>query len=103
MALGVVFVGDPKGRENQLAERIPLLLGHHAAHLWKLIERFDTLNQSKAETFRRNRTGLSDITGDVSQVGQSEVVPESWTGRIVNPKTEERSTCQRNDVSTVPI
>ena len=32
-----------------------------------------------------------------------EVVPESWTGRIVNPKTEERSTCQRNDVSTVPI
>jgi hypothetical protein len=36
-------------------------------------------------------------------VALSEVVPESWTGRIVNPKTEERSTCQRNDVSTVPI
>jgi hypothetical protein len=32
-----------------------------------------------------------------------EVVPESWTGRIVNPNSEQRSQCQRSDVSTVPI
>ena len=32
-----------------------------------------------------------------------EVVPESWTGRIVNPESAIRSLCPRNDVSTVPI
>ncbi len=32
-----------------------------------------------------------------------EVVPESWIGRIVNPESETRSPCPRNDVSTVPI
>ena len=32
-----------------------------------------------------------------------EVDPESWTGRIVNPKSEERSPCRRNVVSTVLI
>ncbi len=32
-----------------------------------------------------------------------EVVPGNWTGRIVNPKSAQRSLCQRNDVSTVPI
>jgi len=30
-----------------------------------------------------------------------EVVPESWTGRIVNPESETRSLCPRNDVSDV--
>ncbi|MBX7122170.1 MAG: MFS transporter [Opitutaceae bacterium] len=33
----------------------------------------------------------------------TEVVPESWTGRIVNPKFERRSPCPRNDVSIVLI
>ncbi len=33
----------------------------------------------------------------------AEVDPESWTGRIVNPKQKERSTCRRKDVSTAPI
>jgi peptidoglycan/LPS O-acetylase OafA/YrhL len=33
----------------------------------------------------------------------TEVDPESWTGRIVNPESEKRSPCPRNDVSTVPI
>ena len=33
----------------------------------------------------------------------AEVVPESWTGRIVNPESETRSPCPRNDVSTVLI
>ena len=37
----------------------------------------------------------------VSQ-SETEVVPESWTGRIVNPKSGERSPCPRSDVSTVP-
>jgi hypothetical protein len=31
------------------------------------------------------------------------VDPESWTGRIVNPNSEERSQCPRSDVSTVLI
>jgi hypothetical protein len=30
-----------------------------------------------------------------------EVVPKSWTGRIVNPNSEERSQCPRNDASIV--
>ena len=34
---------------------------------------------------------------------RDEVAPESWTGRIVNPKSEQRSPCQRSDVYTVPI
>jgi hypothetical protein len=33
---------------------------------------------------------------------RTEVVPESWTGRIVKPKSEQRSLCPRNVVSTVP-
>lgn len=33
---------------------------------------------------------------------RDEVVPESWTGRIVKPKSEQRSLCPRNVVSTVP-
>lgn len=32
-----------------------------------------------------------------------EVDPENWTGRIVNANSAQRSPCQRNDVSTVPI
>ena len=35
--------------------------------------------------------------------GLDEVDPKSWTGRIVNPNSEQRSQCQRNDVCTVPI
>ena len=31
-----------------------------------------------------------------------EVVPKSWTGRIVNPNSKERSPCQRSDVCIVP-
>jgi hypothetical protein len=35
--------------------------------------------------------------------GLCEVDPKSWTGRIVNPNSEQRSQCQRSDVCTVPI
>jgi hypothetical protein len=32
-----------------------------------------------------------------------ELVPGSWTGRIVKPNSAERSPCRRNVVSIVPI
>ena len=34
---------------------------------------------------------------------QVEMVPKSWTGRIVNLNSKERSPCQRSDVCIVPI
>lgn len=43
------------------------------------------------------------VVGMLQFIPLYEVVPESWTGRIVNPRTEKRSICPRNDVSTVPI
>ncbi len=39
---------------------------------------------------------------DAPSASTTEVDPENWTQRIVNPKSEERSQCPRNDVSTVP-
>ena len=44
-----------------------------------------------------------DATAKFSPPLHFEVVPGNWTGRIVNPKSAQRSLCQRNDVSTVPI
>ena len=55
--------------------------------------------QSFANEIRLVNSGPSRFGGAAS----GEVVPGNWTGRIVNPKSAQRSLCQRNDVSTVPI
>ncbi len=49
----------------------------------------------------RFNSGTPTISGNGTT--PHEVVPGNWTGRIVNPKSAQRSLCQRNDVSTVPI
>ena len=52
----------------------------------------------------RDGSGVIATDADVLiRDDMGEVVPESWTGRIVNPESAIRSLCPRNDVSTVPI
>ena len=41
------------------------------------------------------------VTLTLSYTANYEVDPGNWTGRIVNPKSVERSPCQKNDASTV--
>ena len=75
--------------------------------------RQDGLNSDGGVTHKRakgpNDPKLSDGRGwrDRCVAGerrrQDEVDPENWTGRIVNPNSAQRSPCQKNVVSIVPI
>ena len=63
-----------------------------------------TVNQGEiVSLIGANGAGKSSLYWALYTFLQSEVVPESWTGRIVNPESETRSPCPRNDVSTVLI
>ncbi len=76
-----------------------LLAGWHCIYFFYHL--FDRFNRSEIERLKLATTVKeSELRSLKSQV---EVDPKSWTGRIVNPNSEQRSQCQRNDVCTVPI
>ena len=71
--------------------------------LKKQLARLDQLIDAHVAA-RAELTAKAERLQQVRGVGRvSEVDPESWTGRIVNPNSEPRSQCPRSDVSTVPI
>jgi outer membrane receptor protein involved in Fe transport len=62
------------------------------------VDRVEIIKGSNAAIY--GRTSPGGMLNMVSK--QPEVDPESWTPRIVNPNSGERSPCRRNVASTVP-